>query len=152
MDDEIPADLAEKNNHHECASFLRSYQVQPSKESRTNWYHGTLDRWEANALLEKRGNIDGSFLVRMSDRHNGTHVLTVTYHRQFYHFQIKNKADFLYIDNGPYLSSLEHVIEYYRNMPDGLPGPLIHSIAPVPRPPLPDMPPSIFNGMVSVPC
>lgn len=62
------------------------------------------------------------------------------------HFQIQKKNEYLFIDNGPYLSSLEHVVEHYKCMPDGLPGPLIHAIPPDPRPPVPDMPSSLFNG------
>ncbi|KAG8042704.1 hypothetical protein G9C98_005339 [Cotesia typhae] len=52
---------------------------------------------------------------------------------------------YLFIDDGPYLDSLEHVVEHYRCMPDGLRGPLIYPIPPKPRPPIPEMPPSIFN-------
>lgn len=89
---------------------------------------------------------EGAFLVRLSDRLPGTYVLTAIFHNQSYHFQIKKKNDYLFIDNGPYLASLEHVIEHYRCMPDGLPGPLVHPIPPEPRPPVPEMPPSIFNG------
>lgn len=65
---------------------------------------------------------------------------------QDFHFQIRKKKGLLFIDNGPYLASLEHVIEHYRCMPDGLPGPLVHPIPPEPSPPVPEMPPSIFNG------
>ena len=57
------------------------------------------------------------------------------------------QGDLLFIDNGPYLSSLEHVVDYYRNIPDGLPCPLLHPIQPGPKPPIPEMPPSIFNGV-----
>ncbi|XP_015602408.1 tyrosine-protein kinase Shark [Cephus cinctus] len=144
--DDVPADLAKRNGYLECAKLLRNYQGPAPKEKRSDWYHGTLDRSEAIALLQKHGNIDGSFLVRFSDRHGGSYVLTVMYHGQAYHFQIQKKRDFLFIDNGPYLSSLEHVVEHYQCMPDGLPGPLNHPIAPVPRPPIPEMPASIFNG------
>ncbi|XP_066603271.1 tyrosine-protein kinase Shark [Prorops nasuta] len=146
INDIIPAELAEKNGHLECAKLLYNYQVPAAKENRSNWYHGTLDRAEAIELLHKNGDVDGSFLVRVSDRHGGTYVLTVMYHRQSYHFQIQKKSEFLYIDNGPYLSSLEHVVEHYQTIPDGLPGPLLHPIPPDPRPPVPEMPPFIFNG------
>ncbi|XP_015522213.2 tyrosine-protein kinase Shark isoform X1 [Neodiprion lecontei] len=146
MEDDIPADLAKRNGHVECAKLLCDYQGPAPKEKRCNWYHGTLDRTEAVALLHKHGDVDGSFLVRFSDRHRGGYVLTVMYHKQAYHFQIQRKGDLLFIDNGPYLVSLEHVVEYYQCMPDGLPGPLLHPIAPIPRPPVPEMPSSIFNG------
>ncbi|XP_012283848.1 tyrosine-protein kinase shark [Orussus abietinus] len=144
--DDVPADLARRNGHQECAKLLANYQGPVPKEKRSDWYHGTLDRGEAVTLLHKNGDMDGSFLVRFSDRHAGSYVLTVMYHRQAFHFQIQKKGEFLYIDNGPYLPSLEHIVEHYRCMPDGLPGPLLHPIAPGPRPPVPEMPSSIFNG------
>ncbi|XP_012260350.2 tyrosine-protein kinase Shark isoform X1 [Athalia rosae] len=144
--DDIPADLARRNGHIDCAKLLCDYQGPAPREKRSEWYHGTLDRAEAVALLHKHDDLDGSFLVRFSDRHRGGYVLTVMYHKQAYHFQIQKKRDLLFIDNGPYLASLEHVVEYYRCMPDGLPGPLLQPIAPIPRPPVPEMPSSIFNG------
>ncbi|XP_001602126.1 tyrosine-protein kinase Shark [Nasonia vitripennis] len=142
---DVPADLAKINGHTECERILRSYS-RPTKEKASDWYHGTLDRMEAINLLHKNGDLDGSFLVRLSERHDGIRVLTVMYNKTPYHFQIQKRRNFLFIDNGPYLPSLEHVIEHYRCMPDGLPGPLIHPIAPIPKPPIPEMPPSIFNG------
>ncbi|XP_014214206.1 tyrosine-protein kinase shark [Copidosoma floridanum] len=145
LDDEVPADLAKQNGHLECEKIIRNY-VKPTREQTCDWYHGTLDRMEAINLLHKNGDVDGSFLVRLSERHDGIRVLTVMYNKQAYHFQIQKQKNFLFIDNGPYLPSLEHVIEHYRCMPDGLPGPLIHNIRPVPKPPIPEMPPSIFNG------
>ncbi|XP_063973343.1 tyrosine-protein kinase Shark isoform X2 [Diachasmimorpha longicaudata] len=144
--DDIPESLARRNGHTDCMKLLRDYEAPAPKEKKTSWYHGTLDRTEAVALLHKHGDKEGSFLVRFSDRRGGTYVLTVSYHRQDYHFQIQKKNDLLFIDNGPYLASLEHVVEHYRCMPDGLPGPLVHPIPPDPRPPVPEMPPSIFNG------
>ncbi|XP_011505874.1 PREDICTED: tyrosine-protein kinase shark [Ceratosolen solmsi marchali] len=143
--DDVPADCAKRNGHLECERILRNYS-KSTKEKLSNWYHGTLDRMEAINLLHKNGDLDGSFLVRLSERHDGIRVLTVMYNKQTYHFQIQKRRNFLFIDNGPYLPSLEHVIEHYRCMPDGLPGPLIHPIVPVPKPPIPEMPPSIFNG------
>lgn len=35
-------------------------------------------------------------------------------------------------------------------MPDGLRGPLVYPIPPKPRPPIPEMPPSIFNPVISL--
>uniref|UniRef100_A0ABD2XPA8 Tyrosine-protein kinase n=1 Tax=Trichogramma kaykai TaxID=54128 RepID=A0ABD2XPA8_9HYME len=145
--DEVPADLAKKNGHTECEQFLCNYD-RPTNEKKSSWYHGTLDRMEAIHLLNESGGKDGSFLVRRSDRHDGIYVLTVLYGGQTFNFQIQKMklGHFLFIDNGPYLPSLEHVIDHYRRMPDGLPGPLIHAVAPIPKPPVPEMPPSIFNG------
>jgi len=51
------------------------------------------------------------------------------------------QGEFMFIDNGPYLNSLEHVIEHYSLMSDGLPTTLQHAVPPRPRPPVPDIPP-----------
>ncbi|XP_011302292.1 tyrosine-protein kinase shark isoform X2 [Fopius arisanus] len=144
--DDTPENLARRNGHTECIKLLHNYETPAPKEKKSDWYHGTLDRTEAVSLLHKHGDKEGSFLVRFSDRRGGTYVLTVMYHRQDYHFQIQKRNDYLFIDNGPYLASLEHVVEHYRCMPDGLPGPLVTPIRPEKPPPVPDMPPSIFNG------
>ncbi|XP_034945799.1 tyrosine-protein kinase Shark [Chelonus insularis] len=146
IDDEVPLDLAKRNGHHECIELLSNYKTPASKEKSSDWYHGTLSRPEAVALLHENGDKDGSFLVRFSDRRPGNYVLTAMYHGRDFHFQIQKKDKYLFIDNGPYLDSLEHIIEHYRSMPDGLRGPLVHAIPPKPRPPVPEMPPSIFNG------
>ncbi|XP_051153972.1 tyrosine-protein kinase Shark [Leptopilina boulardi] len=144
--DDVPADLAKRNSHSECEKFLRNYQPPIPKEKLSDWYHGTLDRMEAIRMLRENGEVDGSFLVRFSSRNNGMYVLSVMYHKHAFHFQIQKKGEFLFIDNGPYLSSLEHVVEYYRSIPDGLPCPLHNPMKPGPKPPIPEMPPSIFNG------
>lgn len=44
---------------------------------------------------------------------------------------------YLYIDEGPYMSSLEHLIQHYMKFSDGLPINLRYPIAPKPKPPLP---------------
>ncbi|XP_008468361.1 tyrosine-protein kinase Shark [Diaphorina citri] len=56
-----------------------------------------------------------------------------------------NRGDFYFIDDGPYLDSLEHVIDHYIACPDGLPTTLQVPVPPLPKPPLPELPPSLFN-------
>ncbi|KAJ8976560.1 hypothetical protein NQ317_014213 [Molorchus minor] len=46
---------------------------------------------------------------------------------------------FLFIDDGPYLDSLEHIIEHYSLMPDGLPTILQFAVPPKPKPPVPQV-------------
>lgn len=46
---------------------------------------------------------------------------------------------FLFIDNGPLLESLEHIIEYYSFIPDGLPTFLQIPVPPEPKPPVPEV-------------
>lgn len=44
---------------------------------------------------------------------------------------------FLYIDEGPYMPSLEHLVQHYMHFSDGLPINLRYSVPPKPKPPLP---------------
>lgn len=48
---------------------------------------------EAINLLHKNGDLDGSFLVRLSERHDGIRVLTVMYNKQTYHFQVQKQVN-----------------------------------------------------------
>ncbi|GLH05352.1 Tyrosine-protein kinase Shark [Gryllus bimaculatus] len=149
---DTPADLARRNSHLECARMLRNYKSPPPKTHKKEWYHGTLDRNEAIALLKEYGNRDGTFLIRYSDRNGGMYVLTTIHAEQPYHFQIKTQDTYFFIDDGPYLDSLEHVIEHYSHLSDGLPITLQYPVPPKPKPPVPEMPPSLLlNGSSTLP-
>lgn len=45
---------------------------------------------------------------------------------------------YLYIDQGPYLPSLEHLVQHYMRFSDGLPINLRYPVPPKPKPPLPE--------------
>ena len=77
--------------HYNYATSIGNY-TKPTKEKLSDWYHGTLDRMEAINLLHQNGDLDGSFLVRLSERHEGIRVLTVMYNKQPYHFQIQKRV------------------------------------------------------------
>jgi tyrosine-protein kinase shark len=53
---------------------------------------------------------------------------------------------YLYIDDGPYLPSLEHLISYYMHFSDGLPVKLSHIVEPIPKPPVP-VPSTMLKNM-----
>ncbi len=56
---------------------------------------------------------------------------------------------FYYIDDGPYLHSMEHLIEHYMTIPDGLPCILQTPVPPKPNPPLPSSPhPSLVRTYI----
>ena len=145
------------------------YKAPKPVLSKYNWYHGTLDRKEAVELLKEYGNKEGSYLVRYSHKNGGVYVLTMIVNDRSFHFQIKNEVyiiiiikfftfshDFPYyqqinfffffqngyyfIDDGPLLESLEHVIDYYSRMQDGLPTVLQIPVPPKPKPPVPEFP------------
>lgn len=134
---ELPWELAIQNNHKECADILRKYRCPHPKTCKELWYHGTLDRIEAQRLIQESKGKEGTFLVRFSERNTGCYVLTMLYEQQLFNFVIKKHEEFFFIDDGPYLNSLEHVIDYYSTMSDGLPCILQYPVPPKPKPPLP---------------
>uniref|UniRef100_T1IN98 non-specific protein-tyrosine kinase n=1 Tax=Strigamia maritima TaxID=126957 RepID=T1IN98_STRMM len=53
-----------------------------------------------------------------------------------YNFEIQQQDNFYFIDDGPYIESLEHLIAHYMIMADGLPTNLARPIKPTKRPSL----------------
>lgn len=51
-------------------------------------------------------------------------------------FEFQDK--YLFIDDGPYLESLEHIVDYYSFIADGLPTTLECPVPPSPKPPVPE--------------
>ncbi|XP_023237515.1 tyrosine-protein kinase shark-like [Centruroides sculpturatus] len=119
--DETPYDLAERNGHINCTDYLDNYFPVIPKTSRSEWFHEGLDREKATKLLQKAGMQDGLFLVRKSTRKIGVHVLSMVFNSHIYNFEINKKEKFYFIDDGPYFESLEHVLDYYSKLADGLP-------------------------------
>lgn len=99
----------------------------------------------------------GVFLVRISEK-RGDYVLTMLFENQPKNFMIQkyvsvvsgpilqtcfkiqnynSQHKFFYIDDGPYMERLEHLVQYYMNFSDGLPINLRHPVPPKPKPPLP---------------
>lgn len=78
----------------------------------------------------------GIFLIRSSTRHG--YVLTMLCQNNTpKNFLIKQSQNYLYIDEGPFLPSLEHLVEHFSLFSDGLPINLKHPVPPKPKPPLP---------------
>lgn len=92
VENELPYELSEKNGHTECTQLLVNYKSPMAKTNKSLWYHGTLDRHEAQALIQKNNMKDGTYLVRLSDRNNGCNVLTMVYDQQIYNFLIKQEV------------------------------------------------------------
>ncbi|XP_045459480.1 tyrosine-protein kinase Shark [Melitaea cinxia] len=146
LTNDTPAQLAKHYGHTECYQLLKNYKPEESNTTKIQWYHGTLNREEAVKTLEeycKQHNLkdkvtDGVFLVRYSERHTGAYVLTMLSENTPYNFIIRNENEWLFIDDGPYLESLERLIEHYSSVPDGLPTRLTTPVPPKPKPPLPE--------------
>ncbi|KAL1122185.1 hypothetical protein AAG570_003590 [Ranatra chinensis] len=146
---ETPEQLAESNGHFQCAYILKSYIGPQPRSHREDWYHGTLDRNEAVTVVKSAGVTDGRYLIRYSNRSG--YVLTMLCASQPYHFQIQRQAGYYVIDDGPLLDSLEHIVDHYSYMPDGLPTTLQFPVRPKPKPPLPELHPSLNFSALTLP-
>lgn len=159
-DGQFPIDFAKEFSHNEVVKMLQEHIPPVPTTFRHQWYHGTQDRsCSENLLLEyakmmdrtsdkfpdtsenaenptenNEGSTDGLFLVRYS---KGNNVLTLLFERKPRHFIIKQDSKYYYIDEGPYMMSLEHLVEHYKLFADGLPVNLKHAVKPEPKPPVP---------------
>jgi len=74
---EFPFDLAKEAGQTAVEEFLLNYKLPPANTTREQWYHGTLTRDEAVAILQKHArellakepgiDTSGCFLVRYSE-------------------------------------------------------------------------------------
>ncbi|XP_077287655.1 SH2 ankyrin repeat kinase isoform X2 [Arctopsyche grandis] len=144
VENETPLTIAKQNGHTECYNMLKNYSPPTPKTYKSQWYHGTLNREEAVNILNDYckthclSSTDGTFLVRYSDRNGTAYVLTMLCERVPYHFIVRNENNKLFIDDGPYLDSLEHLVDHYSILSDGLPICLQLPVPPTPKPPLPE--------------
>ncbi|XP_078612992.1 tyrosine-protein kinase HTK16-like isoform X1 [Branchiostoma floridae x Branchiostoma japonicum] len=127
---ETPVDLARRYGHAEVVEILESFKPLLPMTSTKEWLHSDMDRKAATEALKKFSNKDGCFLVRVSKKIAGAYVLTMSACKTTYNFEIKQKDNqWYYIDDGPLLDSLEHLVEYYKGRADGLPGKLVTPIS-----------------------
>lgn len=158
---ELPADLAKEKGHFAVVDFLSSFEPPSPTMHKGQWYHGTLERQLAVESLKEyalklmpaspgkenkendgqsgeseQPDPSGVYLVRYSSKH-GIDVLTLLFDGVAKHFMIQRKQNYLYIDDGPYMPSLEHLIEHYSRFSDGLQINLKYPVPPKPKPPIP---------------
>ncbi|XP_017839899.1 tyrosine-protein kinase Shark [Drosophila busckii] len=156
---EFPFDLAKEAGQTAVEEFLLDYKLPAANTSREHWYHGTLKRDEAIDVLKRFAHklqqdqqaagetVDnsGCFLVRYSESTATTgYVLTLLCDQQVKNFRISQadlyhngKLKFLYIDDGPYLPSLEHLVAHFMRYSYGLPVSLKYAVPPQPKPEVP---------------
>lgn len=109
-----------------------------AQSNRDDWYHGRLGRKEALKSLQLcqhtyPNNDDPSmsyFLVRRHSLKSNLYVLTLLFQGHTYNFEIEREGNFYFIDDGPYLDSLEHIVDHYSRWQDGLPSTLIIPVGP----------------------
>lgn len=60
---------------------------------------------------------------------------------------------YFYIDEGPFMLTLEHLVQHYMHFADGLPTKLRYPVQPIPKPPLPPppLPPALQSGQGTPP-
>ncbi|KXJ82070.1 hypothetical protein RP20_CCG016017 [Aedes albopictus] len=158
---ELPVDLAKEKGHTAIVEFLTNYVPPPPNTHKGQWYHGTLERQIAVESLREHASklmpsspgkenkendpqvdesdqpdASGVYLVRYSTKH-GIDVLTLLFENEAKHFMIQRKQNYLFIDDGPYMTSLEHLIEHYTRFSDGLQTNLKYPVPPKPKPPIP---------------
>lgn len=132
-EDETPADLARKNGFYQCARRLESYKPPFPFTRKEDWYHGTISRPETERRLREgsANHTEGTFfLIRRSSSKPGFYALSMLFSQRVFHFEICKRGQYYYIDYGPYLESLEHVVGHYMNHSDGLPAELQRPIKP----------------------
>ncbi|ODM97653.1 Tyrosine-protein kinase HTK16 [Orchesella cincta] len=123
-----PLHLALRRNNQETVQFFDSVLPHEPMTSRGDWFHDKLGRQDALEFLRacrKASEIDiaaSYYLIRRHSLKEDHYVLTlIDPEDKTYNFEIKREGNFLYIDNGPYLESLEHLVVHYSSWADGLP-------------------------------
>lgn len=84
--------------------------------SETQWYHGRLDRYQAEERLWNVSRL-GSYLVRESDRKPGSYVLSYLGRTGINHFRVTAVCGDFYI-GGRQFDSLNDLVGYYTNCSD----------------------------------
>lgn len=122
---ETPLDIATQHNHTKCVKLFENYTPPPAKTDSKYWLHPELQRQGVITLLKRQNLVEGLFLIRKNKWHEGWFVISICHNNHIFHYAIQ-KCEYLkkpvyFIDNGPYMSSLEHLVHHYNIRADGLP-------------------------------
>ncbi|XP_071949794.1 tyrosine-protein kinase HTK16-like [Antedon mediterranea] len=120
-DEDTPYNIAVRYSNTNTSELLLRFVPPPPKTSYTEWFHGVKDRGYAIQQITMNGGGHGSFLVRTSTHKPDTYVLTMVAGGLYYNFEIETKVDGFHIDDGPFFSSLEYLVDHYQKYEDGLP-------------------------------
>ncbi|CAI9736858.1 tyrosine-protein kinase HTK16-like [Octopus vulgaris] len=127
-----PLDLAIEGKHNKCIKLFEKNVPPQALTKREHWLHPELERQGAAILLKRGATTPGLFLIRRSKWHEGWYVMSI-YFGHVFHFEIQNceynGKEMYYIDNGPYMYSLQLLVHHYNMRSDGLPCLLKHGLS-----------------------
>ncbi|XP_074658432.1 tyrosine-protein kinase HTK16-like isoform X2 [Tubulanus polymorphus] len=130
-----PYQTALRYKHKNCAKLLSKYKSPAARTLKQDWLHGDLTRKDSIKVLSTAGFKDGLFLVRNSSRQLDWFVLALVHQKEVHHYEIRrHEGNMYYLDDGPLMESLAHLIEFYSMWGEGLPCRLQYALA--------------FNGLV----
>uniref|UniRef100_A0A8C7XW33 Growth factor receptor bound protein 10 n=1 Tax=Oryzias sinensis TaxID=183150 RepID=A0A8C7XW33_9TELE len=83
------------------------------------WYYGRITREESHRIIHQQGQVDGLFLVRVSQSNPKAFVLTLCHHKKIKHFQIlpceEDGQVFFSLDDGvTKFTDLIQLVEFYQ--------------------------------------
>ncbi|CAG12921.1 unnamed protein product, partial [Tetraodon nigroviridis] len=83
------------------------------------WFHGRITREESHRIIHQQGQVDGLFLVRVSQSNPKAFVLTLCHHQKIKHFQIlpceEDGQVFFSLDEGATkFTDLIQLVEFYQ--------------------------------------
>ncbi|XP_068621272.1 1-phosphatidylinositol 4,5-bisphosphate phosphodiesterase gamma-1 [Battus philenor] len=94
---------------------LKEPVPQPNKHEGKDWYHPHCSRAQAEELLRK-ANIDGAFLVRPSEKEQGSFAISFRTEKEIKHCRIKLEGR-LYTIGTVKFESLVELVSYYEKHP-----------------------------------
>ncbi|KAM6995026.1 growth factor receptor-bound protein 10 isoform 3-T4 [Tautogolabrus adspersus] len=83
------------------------------------WFHGRITREESHRIIYQQGQVDGLFLLRVSQSNPKAFVLTLCHHQKIKHFQIlpceEDGQVFFSLDDGATkFTDLIQLVEFYQ--------------------------------------
>uniref|UniRef100_A0A8C6UUE1 Growth factor receptor-bound protein 10b n=1 Tax=Neogobius melanostomus TaxID=47308 RepID=A0A8C6UUE1_9GOBI len=83
------------------------------------WFHGRISREESHRIVHQQGQVDGLYLLRVSQSNPKAFVLTLCHHQKIKHFQILPREEdgqhFFSLDDGATkFTDLIQLVEFYQ--------------------------------------
>ncbi|XP_028039565.1 1-phosphatidylinositol 4,5-bisphosphate phosphodiesterase gamma-1 isoform X1 [Bombyx mandarina] len=94
---------------------LKEPVPQPNKHEGKEWFHAHCTRTQAEELLRKT-NTDGAFLVRPSEKEQGSFAISFRTEKEIKHCRVKQEGR-LYTIGTVKFESLIELVSYYENHP-----------------------------------